>query len=283
MAAIEVARLSKRYGATEALRGVDLCVPEGCLFGLLGPNGAGKSTLIRALVGSLRPTEGSVRVLGLEPLRQRQELRQQIGYMSQSPALYEDLSARDNIAFFGGAHVGTSLDDHVEEILRLTDLADRADDRVHSLSGGMKSRVSLAAALVHHPRVLFLDEPTAGVDPYLRSRFWKLFRRLTSEGVTIFLSTHLMDEAMLCDRVAILRAGRVIANEAPMSLQELGKLHLSVREDGRVEQSVIGGRPEDLAVALRLYGLRHGIEAVSVRADTLEDVMLSLIEQEADR
>ncbi len=204
MNAIDVQGLTKRYGRTEALRGVDLSVPEGCLFGLLGPNGAGKTTLIRTLVGALRPTGGSVRVLGLEPLRQRWQLRQQIGYVPQSPALYEDLSARDNVAFFGSAHLSHGLRKRIEEVLLLTDLANKADYPVHALSGGMKNRVSLAAALVHQPRILFLDEPTAGVDPYLRARLWELFKKLASEGTTILISTHLMDEAMLCDRVAIL-------------------------------------------------------------------------------
>lgn len=281
MAAVKVAGLTKRYGAIEALRGIDLNVPEGALYALLGPNGAGKSTLIRALVGALRPTSGSVRVLGLDPLKQRGGLRRQIGYMSQSAALYEDLSARDNVAFFGGAHGAEGLAARVEDVLRLTDLVGRADDRVHTFSGGMKSRVSLAAALVHQPRVLLLDEPTAGVDPHLRARFWALFRELTSDGVTILISTHLMDEAMLCDRVAILRAGAVIADDAPDTLLRRGRTRLSVRERGASTEMDIGGTPEDLAATLREYGLRADIEAVGVRPDSLEDVMLALIAKEA--
>lgn len=283
MTAIEVSGLTKHYGDIEALRGIDLNVPDGALYALLGPNGAGKSTLIRALVGALRPTAGSISVLGLDPLKQRSELRQRIGYMSQSAALYEDLSARDNIAFFGGAHDGDGLDERVEEVLRLTELAERADDRVHTFSGGMKSRVSLATALVHRPRVLLLDEPTAGVDPSLRARFWALFRQLTSEGVTILISTHLMDEAVLCDRVAILLAGRVIADEPPLALLERGRTRLVVRAGGAGSELEIGGRPEDLAAALRPFGLRPEIEAVSVRPDSLEEVMLALIAGEAGR
>lgn len=279
MTAIEIAGLTKHYGDIQALRGIDLSVPEGSLYALLGPNGAGKSTLIRALVGALRPTSGQVSVLGLDPLKQRGELRRQIGYMSQSAALYEDLSARDNVAFFGGAHGSESLEERVDGALRFTDLAERADDRVHTFSGGMKSRVSLATALVHRPRVLLLDEPTAGVDPYLRNRFWGLFRQLTSEGVTILISTHLMDEAVLCDRVAILMAGRVVADEPPGTLLERGRTHLSVRENGQAEEAVIAGQPEALASALRTYGLRQSVEAVSVRHDSLEDVMLAMIEQ----
>ena len=281
MTAIEVQGLTKLYGRTEALRGIDLAVPEGCLFGLLGPNGAGKTTLIKALVGALRPSGGSVRVLGLDPLRQRRQLRQQIGYMPQSPALYEDLSARGNIAFFGGAHMSHGLDKRVEEVLELTDLIGRADDPVHTLSGGMKNRVSLAAALVHSPRVLFLDEPTAGVDPHLRARFWELFRRLTSEGTTVLISTHLMDEAMLCDRLAILLQGKVIADAPPRQLVEHGRAHLRVREQGRTHEVLIGGTPEDLAEALRPYGLRPSVEAVSVSPASLEEVILSLWQEVA--
>lgn len=283
MAVVEVRALTKRYGGTYALREVQLTVPEGSLFGLLGPNGAGKSTLIKALVGALRPTSGRVSVLGLEPLRQRWVLRKQIGYMSQTAALYEDLSAYDNVRFFGAAHITADLDRRVQDVLKLTELSERADDRVHTFSGGMKNRVSLAAALVHRPRVLFLDEPTAGVDPYLRARFWGLFRQLTAEGVTIFMSTHLMDEAVLCDRVAILRAGTVIANDAPARLLERGRSHLSIEEHGQVQELVTGGRPRDLAEALRQYGLRTSVDGVTVRRDTLEDVMLTLIAEEAER
>ncbi|MFW6074475.1 MAG: ABC transporter ATP-binding protein [Chloroflexota bacterium] len=282
MTAIDVTGLTKRYGEHEALRGVDLTVPEDSLFGVLGPNGAGKTTFIRILSGVLRPSGGTIRVLGLDPLKERWELCEQIGYMSQSTALYEDLSARDNVAFFGGAHIREGLAERVEEILQFTDLGDRAGDRAHTFSGGMKSRLLLAAALVHRPRVLFLDEPTAGVDPRLRARLWDLFRRLTAEGVTILISTHLMDEAVLCDRVAILQAGRVIANEPPSSLLERGRVQLAVQECGEVEQFVIGGQPEDLAASLRPFGLRDSVESVKVRSDNLEDVMLRLIEEEGN-
>jgi ABC-2 type transport system ATP-binding protein len=203
--AIQVEGVTKRYRAVDALRGVDLCVPVGTLFGLLGPNGAGKSTLIKALVGALRPTAGKASVLGLDPLRQRAELRRQIGYMPQSPALYQDLSARDNIAFFGSAHAISSLKQRVDEVLALTELSARMHDPVRQLSGGLQRRVSLAVALVHRPRMLLLDEPTAAVDPALRARFWPTFRGLAAGGATLLISTHLMDEALLCDQVAVLR------------------------------------------------------------------------------
>lgn len=283
MDAVEVTGLAKRYGRTEALRGVDLRVSEGSVFGLVGPNGAGKTTLIKALVGALRPSEGEVRVLGLRPLKDRSELRQRIGYMPQSPALYEDLSARDNVEFFGAAHRTPELRKRTEEVLDLTDLTSRARSPVHTLSGGMKRRVSLACALVHGPRVIFLDEPTAAVDPQLRSRLWRTFRELAGEGVTLFISTHLMDEAMLCDRVSILRKGLVVASDTPRDILEKGKTRLVIHRDGEKEEHTIGGHPRDLAAALRPYGLEQEITAVDVEDDSLETVVLSIIGEEVRR
>ena len=280
MNAIEVSGLTKRYGKVEALGGADLSVREGEVFGLVGPNGSGKTTLIKGLVGALRPSGGEARVLGLNPLKDRAELRRRIGYMPQSPALYEDLSARGNVGFFGAAHRTPDLRKNVDEVMNFTDLSGRAADPVHTFSGGMKRRVSLACALVHHPEVIFLDEPTAAVDPQLRSRLWKTFRELARDGATLFISTHLMDEAILCDRIAILRGGRVIAADAPRTILEEGKTHLTVEQDGAEEQETIGGHPEDLAAALRPYGLQPGVTAVDVETDTLEAVVLSLIEKE---
>lgn len=280
MHAIEVAGLTKNYGKVEALQGVDFTVPRGMVFGLVGPNGAGKTTLIKSLVGTLRPSGGEVRVLGFEPLKDRTELRRRIGYMPQSPALYEDLPARDNVRFFGAAHHTPELRKKVAEVLEFTDLAERAGDPVHTFSGGMKRRVSLACALIHRPQILFLDEPTAAVDPYLRSRIWKTFRELAESGVTLFISTHLMDEAILCDRIAILRKGRVIVSDTPHEILERGKTRLMVRQSADEEERTIGGRPEDLAAALHPYGLGAEITGVEVRADSLETVVLSLIEKE---
>jgi ABC-2 type transport system ATP-binding protein len=280
--AIEVSGLTKRYGRVEALGGADLWVRRGEVFGLVGPNGAGKTTLIKGLVGALRPSGGEARVMGMNPLKDRAELRRRIGYMPQGPALYEDLSARGNIGFFGAAHRTRDLRKKVDEVLTFTELTERADDPVHTFSGGMKRRVSLACALVHRPEVIFLDEPTAAVDPQLRNRFWKTFRELARDGTTLFISTHLMDEAMLCDRIAILRKGTIIANDTPRGILERGRTHLVVERDGAEEEETIGGHPEDLAAALRPYGLQPGVTAIDVETDTLEAVVLSLIEKEED-
>lgn len=281
MDAIAIEGLVKRYGKVDALSGVDLIVPAGSVFGLVGPNGAGKTTLIKALVGALRPTEGTVRVLNMNPLKEKREVRRRIGYMPQSPALYDDLSARDNVRFFGAAHRTPELRKKVEESLDFTELTDRADDPVHTLSGGMKRRVSLACALAHEPEVLFLDEPTATVDPQLRSRFWHTFGELARGGTTLFISTHPMDEAMLCDRISILRKGRVIASDTPRHILEEGETRLSIRRNGATQQEVIGGHPEDLAGALHPYGLEPDVEAVDVEGDSLETIVLSLIQKEA--
>jgi ABC-2 type transport system ATP-binding protein len=277
---IEVSGLTKRYGRVEALGGADLSVGRGEVFGLVGPNGAGKTTLIKGLVGALRPSSGTARVMGLNALEDRAELRQRIGYMPQGAALYEDLSARDNVGFFGAAHRTPDLKKKVDEVMHFTELSGRADDPVHTFSGGMKRRVSLACALVHRPEVIFLDEPTAAVDPQLRSRFWKTFRELARDGTTLFISTHLMDEAMLCDRIAILRSGMIIASDTPRSILENGRTRLTVEQDGTEEEQTIGGHPEDLAAALRPYGLQPGVTAIDVETDSLEAVVLSLIEKE---
>ena len=280
MNSIEVDGLTKRYGRIEALVGTDLSVGRGEVFGLVGPNGAGKTTLIKGLVGALRPSGGTARVMGLNPLKDRAELRQRIGYMPQGPALYEDLTARGNVGFFGAAHRTPDLKKKVDEIMHFTDLSGRADDPVHTFSGGMKRRVSLACALVHRPEVIFLDEPTAAVDPQLRSRFWKTFRELAGDGATLFISTHLMNEAMLCDRIALLRKGRIIATDTPRSILEEGRTRLTVVQNGTETEATIGGHPEDLAAALRPYGLQPGVTAIDVETDSLEAVVLSLIQRD---
>lgn len=279
--AVAVEGLRKVYGRIEALRGVSLTVGHGEIFGLLGANGAGKSTLMNVLVGATRPTAGTARVLGLDPVAQAPALRARIGSMPQAPALYDDLPARDNVRFFARAHHLDRLDQRVDEVLDFTGLRDRARDPVYGFSGGMKQRVSLACALVHQPQALFLDEPTAGVDPKLREVFWRHFRDLAARGVTIFVSTHLMDEALYCDRLAIMRDGALLACDTPTSILRRGHAVVSVWRGDAVSRETVTDYPDRLPALLRPYGLDPAVTRIEIAEETLDAVVLALIDRQA--
>ncbi len=279
--AVRIENVKRHYGHIEALRGVDMQVHKGTIFGLLGSNGAGKSTLIKILVGSTRPNAGTVTVLGLNPFKEAGKLRNVLGYMPQAPALYEDLSARANIRFFGAAHRLPQLDQKVSQVLEFTGLTNRADDAVGGFSGGMKQRVSLACALVHQPQVLFLDEPTAGVDPKLKETFWQHFRQLASEGVTLFISTHLMDEALLCDRLAIMRDGEVLDCDTPKNIMLRGNTTVKIWHGALVEQQTVTEYPTQLPAVLARYGLDPAITRLDLEQDSLETIMVRMIGQTA--
>ncbi|MBI5488323.1 MAG: ABC transporter ATP-binding protein [Deltaproteobacteria bacterium] len=209
----------KRFGPREALRGIDLDVPAGTAIGLVGPNGAGKTTLMRLIVGLERPTSGSVELFGKTP---RAADLSHVGYMTQAEAVYADLSVRDNVRFFGRLYGlrGDALDDAVRRAIALVDLADRAGDRVDTLSGGMRRRTSLACAVLHAPRLLLLDEPTVGVDPELRAAFWDHFVEMRKAGAALLITTHHLDEARRCDRLVLLRDGAAIAEGTTAELLE---------------------------------------------------------------
>jgi ABC-2 type transport system ATP-binding protein len=275
--AVEIEGVKRHYGHIEALRGVDMQVKKGTIFGLLGANGAGKTTLIKILVGTTRLHEGHVQVLGLDPAKEALRLRGLIGYMPQAPALYEDLSARENIKFFGAVHNLPDLAKRVEESLEFAGLSQRANDAVSGYSGGMKQRVSLACALVHRPQALFLDEPTAGVDPKLKETFWHHFRELASQGVTLFISTHLMDEALLCDQLAIMRDGQLLECDTPRNIMLRGNTTVKVWRDGILEQFQITDYPSQLPGVLERFGLDRTITHMELEQDTLETIMLRLI------
>lgn len=279
MNAIEIVSLSKNYGKIVALNNMSLDVPEGTIYGLVGPNGSGKTTLIKALVGSLRPNSGYVQVLGLDPLKDKWQLRKQIGYMPQSPALYDDLSARDNILFFGKAQNVPDLHRKVDEILSFAELTPRANDVVRTFSGGMKKRVSLCCTLIHNPRIIFLDEPTTAVDPHLKMQSWILFRKLAQSGVTIFVSTHQMDEAMLCDRVTILRNGEILAVDTPQNILKRGKTRLKISVNSEERTAVIDSNAKDLAEELQKFGLDKNITSVELHADNIEDIILAIVQE----
>jgi len=279
MNAIEIVNLTKHYGKICALNQMSLAVAQGTIYGLVGPNGAGKTTLIKALVGSLQPNSGYAKVLGLDPIKDKWKLRKQIGYMPQSPALYDDLSARNNILFFGKAQDVPDLQKKVDEILAFAELTDRGDDAVRTFSGGMKKRVSLCCALIHDPKIIFLDEPTAAVDPHLKMQSWMLFRKLAQRGVTIFVSTHQMDEVMLCDQVTILRNGEILAVDTPQNILQRGKTKLRIVQNNEAKNFIIDSTSKNLADELKKFGLEKDISSVELHLDTIEDIILSIVQE----
>ena len=213
--------LTKRFGAFTAVDHVDLRVERGELYGFLGPNGAGKSTTLRMLCGILEPSEGGGQVLGLDLVREPDRIKAAIGYMSQRFSLYDDLTAEENVTFYASVY-GVPLRARaarIEQMIQLADLAGRQDVLAARLSGGYRQRLALACALVHAPRLVFLDEPTAGVDPVSRRTFWELIRRLADGGVTVVVTTHYMDEAEHCDRLGFIYQGRLIAQGSPASIK----------------------------------------------------------------
>ena len=215
--AIETKELTKRFGDLTAVDGIDLALPPGRIYGLLGPNGSGKTTLIRLLSGLARPTSGSVTVLGVAmPSRANLE---RIGYMTQADGVYAELSVWENVRFFA-ALFGVRDDAALRHALEVVDLADRRNTPAYELSGGMRRRLSLACALVHRPAVLFLDEPTVGIDPALRVQFWGFFRELAAAGTTLLVASHVMDEAERCDELLLILRGRQLARGSATAIRE---------------------------------------------------------------
>ena len=221
---VVIEHLVKQFGKLRAVDDLNMTIHSGETFGLIGPNGSGKTTLIWMLVGLIRPTSGTIRVLHERVPSQR--VLAQMGYMTQLNALYLDLTAKENLQFFCRMYGlrGKEQGQRIQEILERVDLADRINDVVGKFSGGMKQRLSLACALVHHPRLALLDEPTVGVDPELRRSFWDYFAQLNTEGVTIIVSTHHLDEAARCTRLGLMRFGKLLAQDTPRELlRQAGK------------------------------------------------------------
>jgi ABC-2 type transport system ATP-binding protein len=217
VAAVEAVKLRKDFGSIHAVDGIDMSLPAGRIYGLLGPNGSGKTTLIRLLTGLASATGGKARVMGVE-MPSRTNLAR-IGYMTQADGIYPELSVWENLRFFAALY-GHKDRPAMLRTLELVELDERLDTPALDLSGGMRRRLSMACALVHHPTVIFLDEPTVGVDPALRVQFWEHFHRLAADGATLVVSSHVMDEADRCDELLFIRAGRVLAQGTPAELRK---------------------------------------------------------------
>ena len=221
--AVAVEDLTRAFDDFVAVDHINLTVREGEIFGFLGPNGVGKSTTIKMLCGILSPTSGRAFVGGLDVARESQQIREIIGYMSQRFSLYEDLRVEENLEFFGGVQNldGARLRGRKAWALEVANLVDHRKEMTKNLAGGVRQRLALACALIHEPRILFLDEPTAGVDPTSRRDFWELIYQLSGQGVTIFVSTHYMDEAEHCDRLGLIHRGRLVAVGSPRELKTM--------------------------------------------------------------
>ena len=223
--------LVKRFGEFTAVDEVSFAVHPGEIFGFLGPNGSGKTTTIRMMLGLLTPTSGNVEVLGVPVLEQPEAIRSRVGYMSQRFSLYNDLTVLQNLRFYGTAYglSNEGLNRQIDRALQMAGLEGRENVRTQELSGGWRQRLALGAAILHEPEVLFLDEPTAGVDPLSRRDFWELLYQLVADGVTVFVTTHYMDEAEHCHRLALLQRGQIIASGSPDEMRNQG-MHGQVLE-----------------------------------------------------
>jgi ABC-2 type transport system ATP-binding protein len=304
--AVHIQNLVKRFGDFVAVDDVTLDVAPGEIFGFLGPNGAGKSTTIRILCGLLPPTSGNASVGGFDVRTQPEDIKKNIGYMSQKFSLYDDLTVAENIEFFGGVY-GVSeekLRTRRDYVLNMAGLEDKRDMMTRLLAGGWKQRLALGCAILHEPPILFLDEPTSGVDPIARRNFWHLIYQLSAAGHTIFVTTHYMDEAEYCHRVALMYGGRIIALGSPEELKNslgvghlvnlittdlLGSMTVLEKHSSLLDLAVFGGglhvKVENAEIAMPeiralLDGAGIQITTLEPITPSMEDVFVSLIEVE---
>jgi ABC-2 type transport system ATP-binding protein len=301
---IQVNNLTKRFGGFTAVDDVSFNVNKGEIFGFLGANGAGKTTTIKMLCGLLQSTAGTALVGGFDINRQPDKVKRAIGYMSQKFSLYEDLSVSENIAFFGGVYglSGPEIDERRAWAIDMAGLKGREASLARELAGGMKQRLALGCAILHRPGIVFLDEPTGGVDPVSRRKFWDLIGELSAGGTTVFVTTHYLDEAEYCNTIMLMHAGRIVAGGSPGSLKtehiknpilevECGNtveaLDIIQGADWSLETSIFGNNlhvsvddakqgEERIRGALSAKGI--GIERISAVVPTLEDVFIKVIE-----
>jgi ABC-2 type transport system ATP-binding protein len=301
-AIIEADHLTIRFGAVTAVNDVNFEVAKGEIFGFLGPNGSGKTTIIKALCGLLTPSEGTGRILGMDIRKDAAEIRRHVGYMSQKFGLYEDLTVAENIAFYAGVYglEGERAQERTRAVQRLTGIEPYMKRRAGQLSGGWKQRLALACAIIHSPEVVFLDEPTAGIDPVARRALWDLLFQLSGQGVTFFVTTHYMDEAERCGRVGYIYLSKLIAIGTVAELQRLPEANPpgtsrvqidtanpsatldAVRAMTGVREATIFGRSiHALVETERLEALRAQLQGARVETiePSLEDVFVTLTYQ----
>jgi ABC-2 type transport system ATP-binding protein len=295
---ISVENLTRRFGDFVAVDHVSFEVRAGEVVGYLGPNGSGKTTTIRMLLGLLAPSDGKATVLGFDAFKQSEDVRARAGYMSQKFAIYDDLTVLENLTFYGGVY-GITDKARIRRTLELVALQGHDSTLTRSLSAGWRQRLALGIALVHEPKLLFLDEPTSGVDPTARRAFWDLIYRLAEDGVTILVTTHYMDEAEYCERVGIMRAGKLLAMDTPSNLKRdiipgdvwevfaepleaglevlpevEGVLRVSLAGDHLRTVVASGKRKEVLLASLKDKGVH--VRELIIGEPTLEDVFISL-------
>ena len=304
--AVSMQDLTKRFGDFVAVDRVSVNVAQGEIFGFLGPNGAGKSTTIRILCGLLSPSSGKATVAGFDVASESEEIKRNIGYMSQKFSLYDDLTVEENIEFFGGVYGVSSeaLPARRDYVLKMAGLEEKRNTMTRLLAGGWKQRLALGCAILHEPPILFLDEPTSGVDPIARRSFWELIYQLSSAGHTIFVTTHYMDEAEYCHRLALMHGGKIVALGSPEDLKKsigegrllnlessdlLGSMAALEGKKNILDVAVFGGglhvKVRDPAAAIpeirdALHAAGIDVRALDQIAPSMEDVFVSLIEQE---
>lgn len=297
--AINISNIKKNYGEVSALKGISFDVLPGEMFGLVGPDGAGKTTTIRLLCGLLTPSEGSAELFGLDLVKDKVRVQKDIGYLSQKFSLYGDLTVDENIEFFADLHGVKDYQSRRDELLEFTRLTPFRDRLADNLSGGMKQKLALACTLIHKPKIIFLDEPTTGVDPVSRRDFWKILSNLQKDGVTIFMSTPYLDEAERCNRVALLNNGKVLSFDTPQNIKaSISKSIVEIvcspiisaykllKEKNNYEVQMFGDRlnvavdnyEKDFAVIEKLITVR-GIQMIDHRMIpmSLENVFIHLI------
>lgn len=271
---IEVKQLVKRYGDIEAVKGLDLHISRGEIFGLLGPNGAGKTSTIRMLTLLTLPTEGKAFINGYDVTRDLGKVKKEIGVVPQHMNLDEVLTAWENLELHGRLHKIPRRERHkrIEELLEYVELSERSQDLAGTFSGGMKRRLMIARALMHCPTVLFLDEPTVGLDPQTRRKIWDLIRKMNDEGMTVLLTTHYIEEAnILCHRLGIMDKGRLIALGTPQELKKkVGEMVVEIMNQGNTDYKFFSSRDEAIQFAARLN------QDLIIRESNLEDVFIEL-------